>query len=55
MVSPLVLLATLPSPTQPSGLGPPSPALRERVPTPGSQSGGRRVRVLQPATFIPSA
>ena len=26
----------------------PSPALRERVPTPGSQSGGRRVRVLPP-------
>jgi protein ImuB len=33
-----------PSPTKPCGLGPPSPALRERVPTPGSQSGGRRVR-----------
>ena len=33
--------AAVPSPTQPSGLGPPSPALRERVP-----SGARRVRVF---------
>jgi len=49
----------IPSPTQPPpipshasggglgwGPGPLSPALRESVPTPGSQSGGRRVRVF---------
>ena len=35
-----------PSPTQPCGLGPPSPALRERVP-----SAARRVRVTPPATL----
>jgi hypothetical protein len=34
-----------PSPTQPCGLGSPSPALRERGPTTGRRPGGRRVRV----------
>jgi len=34
--------AALPSPTQPLGLGLPSPAVRERVP-----SGARRARVFQ--------
>ena len=41
--------AALPSPTKPFGLGPASPALRERV-----ASAARRVRVLTAAPFSPS-
>jgi ATP phosphoribosyltransferase len=37
-------VAGQPSSTKSSGLGPPSPALQERGPTPRSQSGRRRVR-----------
>jgi cytochrome subunit of sulfide dehydrogenase len=43
-------LEQLPSPTQPCGLGPPSPALRERVPR-----AARRVRVWPVAVLLLAA